>query len=605
LEKISIKQTITDYILASIFWIKLMLRSCMLTGITYITVQVIIQLAPLIAVWIWKYILDEFESIFVSKQYDMYIWSLIFVYLAVQLISSMLSTVSSMLEDKIYRKTRYSLNLTIIEKMSHLDASFFSDPANTDMINVAQSSEIYFAKCIPNEVSTIIGVVTFIIELATFLAYYPLGGILFLLTYIPGAIYSYIYKKKMDQYSINKIPENREKDYYKRILTVDTYAKDLRLYNLKSYMFEKYDILRNKIRAERASMFKKNTVISFLISLLSYSSLAVVIILSVISVIEGNMSIGMLTMYVGLAQTTGSTFQSLVSNVAFSIQGNLNEYKRYMQFAEYKDIIKNINTRSITECPSVEFRNVYFKYPGCDTYALENMSFKIDSGQKVAIIGINGAGKTTIVKLLLRFYEPTEGEILINGYDICEYSVKELYKAFSVCLQGVNVYAMTLKENIAISDVDKMNNMEAIRSAAHATGIDEIADLLPNRYESNMSREFYDDGIAFSGGQMQKLSISRAFFKNSKFVILDEPSSALDPVAEDMIFSSFKRVCKDRGGILISHRLSNVMMVDVILLLDAGKVIESGTHQQMMALGGKYAEMYHMQAEKYKRGNEV
>ena len=598
----TVPQKTADYILTNSFWIKLMLKSCMSFGISYIAVQIIIQLTPLITVWIWKFIIDELESIYMSPNYDMYIWLLIFVYLAVQLISSTLSSVSTIFEDKIYRKTRYSLNLTIIEKMSHLDASFFSDPANADKINAAQQSEIYFAKCIPSEVSTTIGVITFVIGLTTFLAYYPLGGILFLLTYIPGAIYSYIYRKKMDQYSIRKIPEDRERNYYKRILTVDAYAKDLRLYNLKAYMFDKYYTLRNKIRTERTAMFKNNTVISFLISLLTYSSLVVVIVLSVISVVKGRMSIGMLTMYVGLAQTTGSAFQSLVSKVAFSIQGNSNEYKKYMQFASYKDVIKYTNTRTITSCPSVEFRNVYFKYPGCNTYALENMSFKIESGEKIAVIGTNGAGKTTIVKLLLRFYAPTDGEILIDGHDIREYSAKELYKAFSVCLQGVNVYAMTLRENIAISDVEKINDMAAIRSAAHKTGLDELVNSLPNGYESNMCREFYEDGVAFSGGQNQKLAISRAFFKNSKFVILDEPSSALDPIAEDMIFSSFKRVCQERGGILISHRLSTVMMVDKIILLDNGKVAESGTHQQLIDLNGKYAEMYNMQAQKYKGG---
>jgi len=147
---------------------------------------------------------------------------------------------------------------------------------------------------------------------------------------------------------------------------------------------------------------------------------------------------------------------------------------------------------------------------------------------------------------------------------------------------------MKLRENIAISDVDKRNDIEAIVSAAHETGLDKIAESLPNGYESNMNRGIYEEGIVFSVGQSQKLAISRSFFKNSKFVILDEPTSALDPVAEDMVFSSFKKVCKERGGILISHRLPSVMMVDKIILLDAGKVIESGTHQQLLALNGKY-----------------
>lgn len=593
-------EKILDYISTNLFWLKIMLQSCKITGLSYVVLQIIIQLTPLIMVGIWKQIIDEFERIYKYMNVGMYIWILIAIYIAVKVINSILSSISVILEDKIYRRTRYSLNMIVIKKMSQLDASFFADPKNADITDIAQSSEIYMAKRLPEKVSEVVGIIAFITELITFLVYSPLGGILFLITYIPGAINSYKYKKKLDEFSLRNVPQERERSYYKSILTTDTYAKDLRLYNLKSYMMEKYDVLRAKVHDEREKIFKSNTIISFLLSLLTYSGVITIIVISAVSVIFGKSTIGMLTLYVGLAQTTGRDFQNIISNVAFSVMADTEQTKRYMQFINYEHKITVKNSQHISCCPSIEFQNVYFKYPNCDEYAIENMNFKIESGEKVAIVGINGAGKSTVLKLLLRFYEPTSGKILINGYDIKEYSLNELYKAFAVCLQDVNTYAMTLRENIAISDTKKIDDMSAIVEAANKTGLDEIANELPKKYESQMTRDFYEDGFELSGGQKQKVALSRAFFKNSKFVILDEPSSALDPVAEDMIFRSFKEICCDRGGILVSHRLSSIIMVDKILLLESGKIIESGTHDELMNAHGKYAEMYSIQANKYK-----
>ncbi len=597
----AVTQALTDYFASNVFWLKIMLKSCVWTGIFYVSIQFVIQLSPLVTVWLWKLLIDEFESIYTTGQHDIYVWIVIFAYIVVKFINSLLLDASSVLEEKIYRKSRYTMNHTIIEKMAHLDAAFFSNPENADLTKAAKSSEIYFAKRIPEEVSIVIKIVAFITMLITFLAYYPLGGFLFLLTYIPGAINSYSYKKKMDQYSINKIPEERKRNYYKSILTGANYAKDLRLYNLSAFMRSKYDKLTLKIRTERAKLFKNNTIVSFLLSLLTYSGVSTVIVLSVLSVIRGNMTIGMMTLYVGLAKSTGESFQNIIVGLAFSLTQTSNEYKRYMKFINYKIKTRETTSINIVGSPSIEFKNVFFRYPGCDEYAIDDLSFKIDSEKKVALIGVNGAGKSTVVKLLLRFYDPEHGKILINGYDIREYSTKELHKVFSVCLQNVCIYSMTLRENIAISDTDRINDMESVLSAACESGIDKLAEILPNEYESKINLDFYSDGIELSGGQKQKIALSRAYFKQSGFIILDEPSSSLDPIAEDQVFSSFGKVCRNRGGILISHRLSNIMMVDEILLLESGRIVEKGTHDELMALNRKYAEMYNMQAEKYRK----
>ena len=433
-----------------------------------------------------------------------------------------------------------------------------------------------------------------------FLSYDWLVGIIFMATYIPGAIVSYKHKRKVDEWSISNIPETRKKDYYKSLLTRSYAAKDLRLYNLADHFKKKYNELWSKIRNERSKLFVRGSVASFMASLLTYSGIVVIIVLSVRSLLLGGMAIGTFALYIGLAQTSGESFSSIIDALACQIEIDVPRVIQYINFLNYENTIKDEGTNPVPQYPEIEFRNIYFKYPGNDEYTLNNLSFKIESGKKIALIGVNGAGKTTVIKLLLRFYEPESGEILLDKKNIRSYPLGGVHKLFGVCFQDINRYSLTLRENIAISDIDRKDDIGSVKAAAMASGADKIIDELNEGLETDMTRQFNDKGAELSGGQWQKVALARAFFRQSQFIILDEPSSALDPEAEDYIFSSFKQLCQDKGGILVSHRLSSIMMVDEIVLLDNGVAIESGTHEELMSQNGKYAEMYRIQAEKYK-----
>lgn len=581
------------------FLVKLMFKTDALRGVVYWIFVGMRHAIPLISVWLWKLILDQLTVIYQTKTSSYSVWLYLIIFLLLQVFSSILVQVNSVIYQKIKRKASYNMDMAIMQKMAQIDTAFFDDPSNSDALHAAQTSENFITGNMSWAAETIIRIISFISGLAMFLSYDWIVGVLYMITYIPGAIISYKHKTEVDQWSIDNIPETRKKNYYKSLLTGRYAAKDLRLYNLADYFKEKYHSLWNKIRDERAKLFVKGSIISFLASLLTYSGLVVIILLSVRSVLLGSMAIGTLALYIGLAQTSGENFGTIIDSLACQIEIDVPHVIQYINFLNYENRIKDEGGESIPHFPEIEFRNVYFRYPGNDDYTLNDLSFIIESGKKIALIGVNGAGKTTVIKLLLRFYEPQAGEILLDRKNIRNFSLNELHKLFSVCFQDITHYSLTFRENIAISDIDRMDDTDSVKAAAMASGINKIVDELDDGLETDMTRQFNETGAELSGGQWQKVALARAFFRNSQFIILDEPSSSLDPEAEDYIFSSFKRLCKNKGGILVSHRLSSIMMVDEIVLLDSGTVLETGTHAELMNQNGKYAEMYRMQAEKY------
>ena len=586
------------------FLVKLMFQTDCPRAIIYWILSITTYVIPLVNIWIWKCILDELTVIWQTQVNSGYVWYLLFVYLALQIIVSIIQNINEVIMGTVNRKADYTLNTSIMQKMSKIDPAFFDDPKNRDVLNAAQTSESYITANMYWAISIISRIISFISGMIMFLTYDILVGVLYMITYIPGAIISYRNKQKMDVFSIDNIPKNREKNYYKALLTGKLFAKDLRLYNLKDHFMEKYDSLWCEIREERKTIFKKNSISSFAASLLTYSGLVAIIFLSVYYVSIGTMALGTMALYVGLAQSTGDNFKNIVVDLACQVEIDVPHVLRYLKFLEYENKIEDKGIEVIEKCPEIEFCDVCFRYPGNDELTINHLSFRIAAGHKVALIGVNGAGKTTIVKLLLRFYEPESGTILIDGKDIKEYSLDALYSIFGVCFQDVQTYSLSMRENIAVSDIRNIDDDKQLEMAAVASGADVICRELPSGYDSEMTRAFDNEGVELSGGQWQKIALARAFFRKSKFLILDEPSSALDPEAEDYIFSSFKRLCSDKGGILISHRLSSVMMVDDIILLENGSVAEQGTHTELIQKNGKYAELYRMQAEKYVGGDK-
>lgn len=316
-------------------------------------------------------------------------------------------------------------------------------------------------------------------------------------------------------------------------------------------------------------------------------------------VFKGTIGIGSFTMYAAAANNFSTTISSFILNFIELRQG-CKYLEPYMQLEEIKSssIQGNRNIEDIDKC-KIEFRNVSFKYPRSKDYTLKNISIIIESGEKLSVVGLNGAGKTTFIKLLTRLYEPTEGEILLNEININEYSNEEYMKLLSVVFQDFKLMAFSVKENIALNNY-KGSKDEDIENALIESGLEKDILKLPKGMDTHIYKTFEEDGIEFSGGQAQKLAISRSVYKDSPIVVLDEPTAALDPIAEFEIYSKFNELIGGKTAIYISHRLSSCKFCDKVAVFHNGEIIQHGTHDELInEKDSEYETMYVTQAQYY------
>lgn len=314
----------------------------------------------------------------------------------------------------------------------------------------------------------------------------------------------------------------------------------------------------------------------------------------VFSAIEGKIGIGDVALYIGFANTIAN---SLLITATFGRISKLME--KLFDFFSIHTKQKQGN-RKLDTFISLAFENVYFKYPHTETYVLSGVSFTVNKGDKLSIVGINGSGKSTIIKLMLGLYRIESGQILINGYPMSDYDVRDVRKLFSVLFQNFVRYPLTLRENIALSSLERIQSREVIEEVLTQSGVyEEIKPKLENGLDSFMTRRFDDKGTELSQGQWQKIALSRAYFKNAPVIIFDEPSAALDAEAEDRIFRNFESISDGRTGIMVSHRISSARISNKIIVLDGGKITEEGTHDELVLLDGLYAKLYRLQREKY------
>ena len=594
-----LKTQINNLIKASGSIIKTLYQTAPLFVLFYILVSMVLALLPSIIVYLSGTIVDGFVRIYEGAD-GAGIWNCIVLLLLLTVINSLLSATSNVISDFIRTKNDKNVSIKILDKFSKLKMSYFENNENQNAMNVVMYSQFAVSRSFFVYMGIISNAVKFVSLVAVIVAYYPWLSLVYLLTTFPGIVIQAKYRKKSDQFSIDQIPKTRVKDYYYSILTAQEFAKDVRIYNLFDVIKNKFNAVWKEILGEREKIFAKNHRLLWIANFISLAGYAFLYISLVRHTYEGELSIGGLTVFASAVISISQCFGQIVNSLSDYFAIFVPRALTLIDFFQWEEESTGTAQTETSGGFDIEFKNVMFCYPNTNNVILNNLSFKINSGEKAAIVGINGAGKSTIVKLLLGMYEPNEGEILVNGINIANVDLNHYRKQFGVCFQEVTRYPLSLAENIFLSDVSRKTADSDISEAVRAVDSDFLS-AKQISLDSQLTRLFDDGGIELSLGEWQKIAIARAFFRNVPFIILDEPSSALDPKAEDQIFCSFSALCGGgKSGILISHRLSNIMMVDRIFYIEGGNIKECGTHDELIKADGSYAKMYRLQADNYR-----
>ena len=383
-------------------------------------------------------------------------------------------------------------------------------------------------------------------------------------------------------------------------------AKDVRIYNMSDFLMKKLDkhlddatwwnILRNNghyINCMIEDVFKFGVSIGAYIYLIHLK-------------LTSDMTLGDFSLYFGAITGFGQWLAKLVDSISEIISGahSVSDFRSFLDIEDKKNKGKGERLPSGKELPcEIELKNVTFSYDEAEKPTIDNFSLKIGKGEKIAIVGVNGAGKSTLVKLICGLFVPQEGQILINGIDIRLFNRDEYYRLFSTLFQDCSLLPATVAKNITLSEEDKIDR-ERLGECMRLAGILDKVESLENKENTLLVREVHEGAVSFSGGELQRLLLARALYKDAPIIILDEPTAALDPIAENDMYLKYSELTKDKTAIYISHRLSSTRFCDRIILLDDAKIVESGTHEELISFGGKYAEMFETQS-KYYREEEV
>ena len=497
----------------------------------------------------------------------------------------------------------YCRNL-FIKKQMVLPMSFSDTPHGKDTISATKNkidgNGIY--AIFDLFVELLSDIYSFALAAAVLINFNLLWAGIFLILILPGCIANYRETAVFDKFDYENIAQKRYHSYYRSILTQQSTAKDVRMYNLTDPLKEKYFKLHNKYLKERRMWNLTFLKLDFFYNLFPIIGMCVFLIALIAAKMNGSITVGELVMYSGIALT----YVSSASGIANDFDNTLCFVRWLQPVIEFFNVPcpeEKEDGKELKDFESLEFRNVYFKYPTSEDYVLKGVSFRINKGESAAIIGMNGAGKSTIVKLMIGLYEIESGAILINGIPMGEYSNSSQKKLFSVLFQDFPKYSFTLRENIALSDIERINEDEDIIRALKNAGIDIENELNNPDLDAYMSRAFDDNGIELSKGQWQKIAAARTYFKNAPVVIFDEPSSALDAEAEERIFNTFSAISENRTAIMITHHISGVRKSNKIMVLNNGIIEEMGTHEELIKNNGLYKEMFELQKSRYSPAN--
>jgi ATP-binding cassette subfamily B protein len=559
-------------------------------------------LLPLAMLWVWKLILDGVVAwIKRGNGNAAALWKLFALDLGLAVLSDLLARANSLADSLLGDRFTNRISVRLIEHATQLDLASFEDPVFYDKLERARRQTTGRIGLLAGVLNVAQDTLSLISLSAGLIVFSPWLMVLLVAAVIPAFLGETHFTTLAYSVLYRWTPQRRLLDYIRMLGASNQSAKEVKIFGLGPHLAERYREVSDRIYDDNKKVAIKRASVGSLLNLVStggyYGAYAVVLIRT----LAGAISVGMFTFLTGAFSRSRMYIEKILQGFT-DISDQALYLKDLFEFFEMQPAIRGIPGALAAPRPirdGFEFRNVGFAYPGSSHMVVENINFRLETKEKIALIGENGTGKTTLVKLLARLYDPTVGQILLDGVDLREYDVEDLRKEIGVIFQDYMRYELLVKENIGFGKIEDLADQSRIEMAAKKSMAFQVIGKLPNGYDQMIGRRF-DGGVDLSGGEWQKFALARAYMRDAQLLILDEPTATLDARAEYEVFRRFAELTKGRMAVLISHRFSTVRMADRILVLQNGRIREQGTHSHLVALGGQYAELFELQAAGYR-----
>ncbi len=561
---------------------------------------------PVAVLWIGKLIIDGVVAAIAATRAGhavswWYLGGLVAIELSIAVVGEALARLSSLLESLLGDLFANKISVRLMQHAATLDLAQFEDADTYDHLERARRQTVGRIGLFALLLSTAQDLVTLISLAGVLLVQLPWLLLLLAVAVVPSFLGEAHYAALGYSLLFRWTPERRLLDYLRYMGASDESAKEVKLFGLSDFLVGRYAKLSDEFYEQNKSLAVRRNVVSTALVTLGtlgyYAAYAVIIYLTVV----GRYSIGALTFLAGSFRQSRDLIQRILLSFSSIYEQSLYLGDLFTFFDVQPRVVSQPGARAVPVpiTRGFEFQSVGFRYPGSDRWAVRHLTFTLVPGERIALVGENGAGKTTLAKLLARLYDPDEGRILLDGIDLKDYDLTSLRRNIGVIFQDFVRYDFILKENIGVSEIEHLDDVERIREAARRSKADELAGRLGAGYDQMLGRRF-DGGVELSGGEWQKVALGRAYLREAQLLILDEPTAALDARAEYEVFLRFSELTKGRMAVLISHRFSTVRMADRILVLQGGELVDQGTHEELLERGGLYAELFSLQAAGYR-----
>jgi ATP-binding cassette subfamily B protein len=561
------------------------------------------SLLPIALLWVAKLIIDiVVRAVSSSQPVEPELWQLVMAEFALAAFAGFVVRMTDYLDTLLADRYVRFVSIQVMEHSASLDLQAYEDPVFYDHLERARvqaTDRLVMIQQIGRLLQLVITSATLSISI---LLFSPWLLFLLVVVVVPAFLGESHFAFLGYAKNFRQTPTRRQLDYLRMTAGSKEAAKEVKLFGLNEFLTARFKQFSDEIYFENARLAKDKFLAGSLLSTLStlgyYAAYAYIIYQAV----QGRISIGTLTFLSGAILQASSNLQQIFSTLS-GIADQALFLSDLLTFFRMQPTIRSKPNALPAPRPikqGFEFQNVSFQYPGnSDHLVLDRLSFQLEPGERVALVGENGQGKTTIVKLITRLYDPTHGRILLDGVDLRDYELVDLYREIGVIFQDFFRYEMTARENLAVGRIESAPDLPALRMAAEKSLADRVIDKLPRRYDQMLGRRF-DEGVDLSGGEWQKIALARAYLREAQLLILDEPTASLDARSEFEVFRRFAELTSGKMALFVSHRLSTVRMADRILVLANGNIAEKGSHAELAALGGRYAEMFEMQAASYR-----